>query len=217
MVKIGPHIGIDLSENEAKLGAVTNDTPSETVVITGYAEITPLGNTHETAKGERKGISGTKAYNVHNFRSNIAAPINFRPGDHFSEKELRGMSRIGAMGVVLAREAGRMAGILDDKGKLSPVFDPLRAGCTVSSGIGSASDYININTKIHWKTNHETGIKEEIDPVEGSRFISPFAGLKLFPEEPGEKSRQLSDCRDGVIIPAKPARPVSQVLQTPTN
>src|SRR5664279_3903269 len=109
---------VDLSEREKTLGAVIEDNPSDVIVITGYAELSPLGNTRETAKGELIGKSGTKKFDVRNFRSNIAAPIDFYPEDHFSEKELRGMSRIGAMGVMLAREAGRMAGILNSDGKI---------------------------------------------------------------------------------------------------
>src|SRR5664279_2363395 len=135
---------VDLSEREKTLGAVIEDNPSDVIVITGYAELSPLGNTRETAKGELIGKSGTKKFDVRNFRSNIAAPVDFHPEDHFSEKELRGMSRIGAMGVVLAREAGKMAGVLDAEGKLQKNFNPLRAGCTVSSGIGSTSHAINI-------------------------------------------------------------------------
>ncbi len=177
--------GVDLTDKIKELNIQSGDKPSDTVVITGYAQLTPLGNTTETEKAEFAGISGTKKYDVKNFRSNIAGPINFRPEDHFSEKELRGLSRIGALGIVLAKEAGKMALVLDDTGKLKNDFDPLKAGCTVSTGIGAHSKMVDVYVKIHWKTDPNTGKMQPADPVEGSRLLSPFIGLQLFPEELG--------------------------------
>ncbi len=176
---------IDLGDKIKELNIQDSDNPVDAVVITGYAELTPLGNTTETEKAEREGQSGTKKYDVENFRSNIAGPINFRPEDHFSERELRGMSRIGALGIVLAREAGKMANILDNNGKLKNTFDPLRAGCTVASGIGASSKMVDIYQKIHFKTASGGEKMESIDPKIGSSLLSPFMGLQLFPEELG--------------------------------
>ena len=174
---------LDLSQQVQALGGLPQDTPTNTVVITGYAELTPLGNTEQTAAGELHGNSGAKKYDVQNFRTNIAAPVDFHPEDYFSEKELRGVSHIGAMGIVLAREAGRMAHIIDENGKLVASIDPRKAGCTISSGIGAATTAIDIYTKIHWKKNPQTQEMETQDPKVGSSLISPFAGLQLFPEE----------------------------------
>ncbi len=177
--------GIDLSETIKELGIQPEDKPCDTVVITGYGELTPLGNTSETEAAELIGKTGTKKLDVQNFRSNIAGPINFKPEDHFSEKELRGMPQIGALGVYLAREAGRMASVLDDTGKLKKEFNSLRAGCTVASGIGASSKMVDIYQKIHWKTAPRSGKMEPTDPKIGSSLLSPFIGLQLFPEELG--------------------------------
>lgn len=176
---------IDLSETITELGVLSEDKPCDTVVVTGYAELTPLGNTSETEASEIVGKTGIKKLDVKNFRSNIAGTINFKPQDHFSEKELRGMSQIGAIGVYLAREAGRMASVLDDMGRLKKELDPLRTGCTVASGIGASTKMVDIYEKIHWKTNPESGKMEPTDPKIGSSLLSPFIGLQLFPEELG--------------------------------
>jgi 3-oxoacyl-[acyl-carrier-protein] synthase II len=177
--------GIDLSDSIKSLDFRMEDTPADTVVITGYAEYTPLGNTTETEKGEMAGKSGTKGMDLKNFRSNLGGPIDFKPEEHFTEKELRGMSQIGALGVFLAKEAGKTAGVLDETGKILKTFDPLRAGCTVSSGIGASSKMVDVYERIHWKKNPETGEMEPADPQMGSSLLSPFIGLQLFPEELG--------------------------------
>lgn len=176
---------VDLSERIKELGITDSDNPCETVVITGYAQLSPLGNTVETEEGERKGKSGAKKFDVKNFRTNIAAPIKFTPEEHFTEKELRGMSRVGALGVYLALEAGKKAEVLDENGKLKSNFNPLKAGCTVSSGIGAHSKMVDVYVKIHWKTDPKTGKMEPADPKIGSSLLSPFIGIQLFPEEPG--------------------------------
>lgn len=177
--------GIDLSKRAKELNVVSEDKPCDVVVITGYAELTPLGNTKETEEAEQIGKSGTRKFDVNNFRSNIAAPTKFNPQDYFSEKELSRMSNIGAMGIVLSREAGKMAGVIGDDGKLLDNFDARRAACTVSSGIGSSAKMVDVYLKIHWKKSEETGKLEPADPKVGSGLVSPFAGLQLFPEELG--------------------------------
>jgi len=176
---------VDLSGKIKELSVSDEINPCDTIVITGYSEYTPLGNTEETEKGEMKGISGTKKVDANNFRSNLAGSIDFNPEDHFSEKELRGMSRVGALGVYLAKEAGKMADVLDrETGKIKKEFDPMKAGCTVSSGIGASSKMVDVYEKIHWEKDTENGGFKPRDPVTGSSLLSPFIGLQLFPEEP---------------------------------
>lgn len=185
MAKDWKKYGVDLSEKIKELKGLSEDSPTDAVAITGYAELTPLGNTKETEAGELKGNSGTRKFDVNNFRSNLAAPAKFDPREYFSEKELGRMSRIGAMGVVLSREAGRKAGIIGDDGKLLSKFDARKAGCTVSSGIGASTKMVDVYLKIHWKADEETGELKPNDPRTGSSLVSPFAGLQLFPEELG--------------------------------
>lgn len=185
MPKDWKQTAVDLSEKVKELSSFSEDVPCDAVAITGYAELTSLGNTRETEEGEIIGRSGTRKFDVGNFRSNLAAPAKFEPKDYFSEKELGRMSRIGAMGIVLAREAGKMAGVIGDEGKLLSNFDARRAACTVSSGIGASTKMVDVYLKIHWKINEDTGKFESVDPRVGSGFVSPFAGLQLFPEELG--------------------------------
>jgi 3-oxoacyl-[acyl-carrier-protein] synthase II len=176
---------VDLSQKIKELNAVFDERPSDVVVVTGYAELTPLGNTSETEAGELIGKSGTKKIDAKNFRSNLGGPVNFCPKDHFTEKELRGMSRIGAMGIVLSREAGKMAGVIGQDGRLLNTLNARRAACTISSGIGSSTKMVDLYLKVYWKVNPETGKMEPVDPVVGSSLVSPFAGLQFFPEELG--------------------------------
>lgn len=177
---------VDLSARVKELNLKYNDKPCDTVVITGYSEYTPLGDTQQTEEGERKGKSGTRSVEANNFRSNLGGPIDFRPEEHFSEKELRGMSRVGALGVYLAKEAANHAEVVDETtGKLKSEFDSMRAGCTVASGIGASSKMVDVYEKIHWRYDQESkGFKVQ-DPRLGSSLLSPFMGLQLFPEEPG--------------------------------
>lgn len=176
---------VDLSDKIKELNVSSVDLPCDTVVVTGYAEYTPLGDTKKTAEAEFKGVAGTKRLDVKNFRSNLAGTIDFKPEEHFTEKELRGMSRIGALGVALAKEAGQMSGLLDENFKLKKGIDPLKAGCTVSSGIGATSKMVEVNEKIYWKVDAQTGKFEPRDPKIGSSLLNPFIGLQLFPEEMG--------------------------------
>jgi 3-oxoacyl-[acyl-carrier-protein] synthase II len=176
---------IDLSAKIKELNVSTKDLRPDSVVITGFAELTPLGNTSQTQDAELVGKSGTRKIDAKNFRTNIGGPIDFRPEDYFSEKELRGMSRLGAMGIVLSREAGRMAGVIGEDGKLLPSFDPLLAACTISSGIGASTKMVDVYMKVYWKKDPDTGELKPVDPLVGSSLVSPFAGLQLFPEEVG--------------------------------
>jgi 3-oxoacyl-[acyl-carrier-protein] synthase II len=176
---------IDLSEKIKELNVTTYDLPPDTVVITGFAELTPLGNTTQTEQAELTGKSGAKKIDSKNFRTNIGGPIDFNPEDYFTEKELRGMSRLGAMAIILSREAGRMAGVIGEDGKLLPSLDPLLAASTISSGIGASTKMVDVYMKVYWKKDPETGELKSVDPLIGSSHVSPFAGLQLFPEEVG--------------------------------
>lgn len=185
MPKDWKQTAVDLSEKVKELKAYSEDMPSDAVAITGYAELTPLGDTRETEEAELAGKSGTRKFDVNNFRSNLAAPAKFDPKDYFSEKELGRMSRIGAMGIVLSRAAGKMAGIIGPDGRLISSCDARRVGCTVSSGIGASMKMVDVYLKIHWKMDEKTGKLEPADPKVGSSLVSPFSGLQLFPEELG--------------------------------
>ena len=176
---------IDLSARIKELNLSTNDLSPDTVVVTGFAELSPLGNTTKTEEAELVGKSGTKKIDAKNFRTNIGAPVDFNPEDHFNEKERRGMSRLGAMAIVLSREAGRMAGVIGEDGRLLPSLDPLLAASTISSGIGASTKMVDVYMKVYWKKDPETGELKFIDPLVGSSHVSPFAGLQLFPEEVG--------------------------------
>lgn len=151
--------------------------PAQRIVITGLAQRTPLGNTEQTQEGLMTGKSGVKAFPVQNAFVNIAAPVEFKPEDHFDRRGLRGLSPLNAMAIVVAREAARSAGALDDQGKLKPEVNKNPA-VWVGSGFGSGQKIIDVYKQIH-KANE----KGEEDQVANSRLVPPTKGLEIFPEE----------------------------------
>ncbi len=165
-------------ERARNLGVELERRPAERIVITGFAQITPLGGTEETWQGLLDGRSGVRKFDVGNFRTNIAAPVKFNAGDHFSERDQKRLSNVAAMAIVASREAGTMAGLLGDDGRLRDGISRDRVGSWISSGIAGTQYLIDVHGTIHEKD--ETGRE---DPVRGSRRINPFLGLKVFPEQ----------------------------------
>ncbi|OGK37484.1 hypothetical protein A3F03_02775 [Candidatus Roizmanbacteria bacterium RIFCSPHIGHO2_12_FULL_41_11] len=161
-----------------ELGVELEERPSQRIVITGFAALTPLGNTEETWQGLLEGKSGVKKFPVDNAFVDIAAPVDFNPEDHFTKREMRGKSVLHAMGMVLAREAARHAGLIGEDGKLKPDINRRRTASWVGSGYGFSDRMIDVYNKIHEKDNEG---KE--NPQFSSRHISPFIGLELFPEQ----------------------------------
>jgi len=148
--------------------------PAERVVVTGYWQLTPLGNTEETFQGLLEGKSGIKKFEVANDRTQIAGTVEFDPNSHFSKKEQFPMARVTAMAIVGARAASKMAGVLDDEAKhLLPSINKNRVAMCIASGIGPSHNLIDIADTIRDK---------------GSRRISAYSGLKSFPEQPNAQA-----------------------------
>lgn len=148
--------------------------PAERIVVTGYWQLTPLGNTEETFQGLLEGKSGIRKFDVSNDRTKIAGLIEFDPNNYFFKKEQYPMARVTAMAIVGAREASKMAGVLDDETKhLLPSINSNRVSMCIASGIGPSHNLIDIADTIRDK---------------GSRRISPYAGLKSFPEQPNAQA-----------------------------
>lgn len=161
-----------------ELGILLDVPTNRNVVLTGYSELTPLGGTDETWQGYLEERSGVKAVDAQNFRTSIGGPVNFTPEDHFDLKTAKILSRIAAMSIVVAREAGKHAGLLDLDLRLKSNIDRNRVGAWVSSGYSAGWEIINVWRQIHSRT--ADGLE---DPENFSRFVSSRESLKGFPEQ----------------------------------
>jgi len=164
-------------ERARQYGVELERKPAERIVITGYSAITSLGNTQQTLDGLSSGKSGVKSFEVKN-EIRIASPVEFRPEDYFSKKEMKGKSQLNMMAVVMAREAMRKANLLGEDGKLRKDIDKRNVASWMASAFGSSHMIVDVNDKIHKKD--ENGNE---DPATNSRFIPVRAGLQIFPEE----------------------------------
>lgn len=160
-----------------ELGVELEERPSQRIVITGFAALTPLGNTEETWQGLLEGKSGIRRFPVDNAFVSIAAPVDFNPEDYFTKREMRGKSTLHAMGMVIAREAAHLSGLIGEDGKLKPYINRRNVSSWVGSGYGS-SQIIDVYNKIHKRD--EQGNE---NPKFNSRHVSAFKGLECFPEQ----------------------------------
>ncbi len=168
----------DLSTSPLAAEIMKRSAGPARVVVTGYAQMTPLGNTKQTWQALLEGKSGVRTYDVGNFRTRVAAPVDFDAEQHFTRKELRLWPRITAISIAAAREAGALAGILDNDHRLKPEIDRFRASTCVASGIGATHYLIDIH-----KTIHQPGENGEEDVISGSRRVRPMDALRMLPEE----------------------------------
>lgn len=161
------------------LGVEFERRPSERVVITGYAQLTPLGGTEETWQGLLEGRSGARRLDIGNHRVSVAAPVEFNPENYFTTKELKSLTPLNAMAITVSREALGHAGLLNNEGNKidNSQVKRHRAGVWISSTIGSIAEVIEV---------HEA-IRER-----GSKGISPFSSLRILPEQlPGRVAIEL--------------------------
>lgn len=169
----------ELLQRAEELDIQLQTKPAKKIVVTGYAQYTSLGNTRETWQGLLEGRSGVRKFpEGTNSFVKIAAPVDFNPEDHFSKKELRGLSHLNAMAIVIAKEAAVAANLITKDGKLHDMTDRALIGSYVGSGIGSTQHLIDVYRTIH-KVD-ENGIE---DPEKNSRFVTPYKALEIFPEE----------------------------------
>jgi len=169
--------------------------PTDQIVVTGLYQLTSLGDTFQTWQGLLEGKSRIRAFNANSPRTNIAAPVEFNPNDYFGKKEQNPMAIITAMAIVGARGAGEMAQVLGEDKCLLPTVNKKRVGMCIASGIGPTHNLIDISNTIHgqteedrrdnksfvWETDNEAMRK-------GSRRVSPFSGLRSFPEQPNAQA-----------------------------
>jgi 3-oxoacyl-[acyl-carrier-protein] synthase II len=200
------------AETEADFRAEFEERPSQRVVISAFSQETPLGGTEETFKALLAGKSGVQRFEVGNFRTNIAAPIKFNPGDHFTKRELRELSPLAALAIVKAREAGFMAGLLDPSTKkIKSELNKHRIGSWVSTGMGAVDRLIDTYNTLHAKDKNN-----QENPRAASRRILPTEILKVLPDINGHVAialgcsgwggNSIEACATGLSNPVEGAR-----------
>lgn len=169
--------------------------PTSQPVVTGFYQLTSLGDTLQAWQGLLEGKSGVRAFNVNNERTNIAAPVEFDPNDYVGKHEQRRMAVITAMAIAGARNAGEMAQVLGEDKRLLPFLNKKRVGMCIASGIGPTHNLIDISNTIHgqtekdkiankafyWQTDNEA-------MKLGSQKVTVFSGLRSFPEQPNAQA-----------------------------
>jgi 3-oxoacyl-[acyl-carrier-protein] synthase II len=105
------------------------------VVVTGLGIVSAVGvRIPEFWNALVEGRDGTKAITVFDaspYRTKIAAEVSpFNPGDHFSKKEIRRLSRCDQFGLVAFREAWKSAHLDQEP------MDRERAGVILGAGSG---------------------------------------------------------------------------------
>ena len=123
----------EMFKRAQEMGVELERHPAERIVITGYAQLTPLGNTEQTWQGVLEGKSGVKKFPVGNAFVSIAAPVEFNPQDYFKSTDMKGMAPLHAMGIVVAKEAAKNAGLLTEDGKLDPSIKKRQAAVWIGN------------------------------------------------------------------------------------
>lgn len=167
-------------------------TPTNDIVITGYAAITPFGDAEKTYDAMLNGESVGQYYDASNDLVNIAGPINFDPSEHFDRQTLRGLSHLAATTLYVSKEALNKAGLLDRERRLVESVNKLRISSHIASGIGSTPEIVEVDNRLFKGVDKEKYYSNNTDPEErtqmdeiirkNSRAIGPFSGLEIFPE-----------------------------------
>ncbi len=164
--------------------------PQSRVVITGYAQTTPLGNTRETFEHLIEGRSGVVPFPLQNFHgADIAAPLpgDFDPNTRLTPLERKPASgissRVAKMAVGLSREAMEMAGLQDETGRTKSSIHPNRRASWVGSGIADTHILINVSEGLH-----PNGPEGNGDVKALSAKIKPSESMQVFPEQPNGRN-----------------------------
>lgn len=105
------------------------------VFVTGLGAVTPIGigvdNFAESLRQGKSGIGPISCFDASKHSVQIAGEVkNFDPEQYMNKKECRRHDRYSQFAMSAAAMAVEQAGLKEKN------FDPFRAGCTVSTGIG---------------------------------------------------------------------------------
>lgn len=183
--EIAEKVESSLEENAKLLGVNPDLIPAEGLVITGFGGKGPLGEPEEQFQAMLNGQSGVKAWDVHNFRTNIAAPVDFKPEDFYDNKQVRELSRITAMSGVYTRKAATMAGLLcDETGKIKCNIDKKQVAGWLSSGLGGSYNLMLIQHKLFEGTSELKDEEQRNEKIRhNSSRVLPYWTFQMFPHE----------------------------------
>lgn len=124
--------------------------PDNRVVVTGVRMMTPFGNDEQTWQAFLDGRSATRRMeNVINYYTNLGAPL---PDDYdpLTLSNTKRITRLSAMSILLAREAGIESGLLTPEGIVNTdVIHPYRMGIWIGSGVAESALLIDIHNRLH--------------------------------------------------------------------
>ena len=151
--------------------------PANRVVVTGFADMTPLGDTQETWERSLTDDSGVRM--LEGIEEHLTTKIGALFPEGYDSKRLlhpndekQGLSTDAALGIVLTRLACIQAGLMKEGEQyVDPnVIHSRDITSTISSGMAAADQIIEVHK------NTQEG--------RGSRMRADLA-LQVFPEEPG--------------------------------
>lgn len=133
------------------------------VVITGLGIVSPLGSSLDEVRDNLKkgylGIDEITHFDTSEHKVKLAGEVkNLKEEDYLDRKSIRRMDKVDRFGLIAAKKALIDSGIDLDK------IDRLRAGVSVSSGIGGLETI---------ETEHKKGSERSFDKV--SPFFIPMA------------------------------------------
>lgn len=182
----------------AALRGVTADLfqsePDQRVVITGIAAITPYGNIRQTWDGMMNWYSPVTTIDTGNFYTRLAAtlPTDYDPVQLLPKEDTKQLSRLGAIYTLAAREAGQLAGLVDEQGhmrytgKLRELgLHPYRVGGWIGSGVSETFNMIDVYNSVH-RGQTADDPDSRLTPAQlaaNSRRLDLTLALSCFPEE----------------------------------
>jgi 3-oxoacyl-[acyl-carrier-protein] synthase II len=151
------------------------------VVVTGMAGVTALGDTwQQIAEAFRARRNATRRMfewdRFTDLGTKLAVPVaGFRPPEHWTRKQLRGMGRVSQLAVHAAERALEHAGLLSD-----PLLKSGRMGVACGSCVGSTPDIYNFAEML--MHGHSPGLNANsyvrMMPHTAAANIGMFFGLK---------------------------------------
>jgi 3-oxoacyl-(acyl-carrier-protein) synthase len=168
------------AEHAKSIGVGEGLKPADRVVVFATAGRTPSGTIPETFDAAMRGESGIKEHGfIENWRSNLAGLTEFDPKAYFDRKELKRMTGVEALSIVLAREIMANTELLDENGQLKNDDLQRSFGICVGSGVGPTPHLAKVLNAIEGGIDKATGEKSRI---KGSRSIDFNAALYSFPQ-----------------------------------
>lgn len=169
----------EVQENAHRLGVTDRRQPADHVYVCAYSALTPLGDENQTYERILKGEVGIRRFDVGNFRTSFAAPVDIDLNKFYEADELRDMSYVSALSDIIVRRAVQNAGIVGDDGKLRADVARDRFSICMGSGAGPVLEFIDAYNDIHSVRDSEGNE----DLVKGSREVDGRVGRRVFAQD----------------------------------